>query len=116
MLFPLYHVFADLAEWPSGTLVACRSSDPLSVDGMAVRVADGLHLMLANMTSQEQSITVGPIAVARVAVRCLDEQSAPVALVEPGRFRATSESMDVAGGQLTVALAPFAVARIDAPQ
>jgi hypothetical protein len=116
MVFPLYHVFADLAEWPSGNLVACRSSDPLTVDGMAVRAADGLHVMLANMMPQEQSIIVGPIAAARVAVRCLDEQSAPVALFEPGRFRSTSESMDIASGQLTVTLAPFAVARLDAPQ
>src|SRR5207249_888226 len=106
VVFPLYHVFADLAEWPSGDLVACRSRDPLTVDGLAVRAADGLHVMLANMMPQEQSVTVGPIAAARVAVRSLDEQSAPVALFEPGRFRTASESMDIANGRLTVTLAP----------
>jgi hypothetical protein len=65
------------------------------------------------MMPQEQSVTVGPIAAARVAVRCLDEQSAPVALFEPDRFRATRQATDVVDNHLNVMLAPFAVARVD---
>ncbi len=35
-VFPLYHVFADLAEWRAGTLVDAASSDPLVIEALVV--------------------------------------------------------------------------------
>jgi hypothetical protein len=115
VVFPLYHVFADLAEWPAGELLECRSADTLAVDGLAVRAPDGLHVLLANMTPAEQRVTLGPLAGGRVTLRRLDEHSAAEALFEPERFRAQREEAEVTGDALTLTLAPYAVTRIDVP-
>jgi hypothetical protein len=114
-VFPLYHVFADLAEWPAGELMECRSAATLVVDGLAVRAPDGLHVLLANMTPAEQRVTLGPVTDGRVTLRRLDEQTAAQALFEPERFRAMREEAEVTGNTLALTLAPYAVARIDVP-
>ncbi len=60
-VFPLYHVLADLAEWTDGEVVAAASSDPLRVDSLAIRAADAMHLLIANLTPEPQSISVNEL-------------------------------------------------------
>jgi hypothetical protein len=114
MLFPLYHIFADLADPKPGQFLACRSSNPLAVLGLAVRNNDTLHLLLANMTAAPQQIELGPVKADTVSLRRLNTESAPLAMFDPQRFRAASEIMGAVGGSATVALSPYETVRIDA--
>jgi hypothetical protein len=112
-VFPLYHVFADLAEWKPGEMLVCQSSDPLVVEGLALRSGGTQHLLVANMRPTPQRATIGPLAAGRVSIRVLDAASAPAAIADPERFRASAETAAVTEGRLAIELAPYAVARID---
>jgi hypothetical protein len=112
MIFPLYHVLADLAEWPRGELIGCQSSEPLVVRALAVR-ANGVHALVCNMTPREQEVLVGPFEAQQVLLRRLNEETAVVAMSDSGRFRAGAATVDISDGFLVLRLAPFEVARID---
>lgn len=114
MVFPVYHVFADLADWKGGEVLASRSSHPLSVVGLAIRLGDATCFLLANLTPEEQRVVVGPLTTIRVAVRRLNEVTSPVALFEPGRFRSLVERLALTGTDLVLSLAPFEVVRVEA--
>jgi hypothetical protein len=115
MVFPLYHVFADLGEYAaSGTLLACPSSAPLAVNALAVR-ASVVHVLVANMTPDEQRVTLGPLEAfpPQVTVRRLNDETALLAMREPETYRAQVQTLAVAGGELSLTLAPFELVRID---
>jgi hypothetical protein len=113
MAFPLYHVFADLAEWKKGDIVICQSNQPLTVIALAIESGSALHLLVANLTSTQQRITIGPLQDQNVSTRRLDTSTALNAMFKPDRFRAERESMVVRRGELNLNLAPYAVIRID---
>ncbi len=113
-VFPLYHVFADLAEWKEGELVESRTADPLAVDDLIMRLGGALHALVANLSAHPRTVTIGPLNAARAMVRLLDEDSAPLAMTDPDRFRASATSHEVHDNALTLSLLPYAVARIDA--
>jgi hypothetical protein len=125
MVFPLYHVLADLAACGAGKLVACRSGDPLRAAGLAVRLPDGLRVLAANMTGHEQQVSIGPlplgpsaslssgrVPVGRATLRVLDESSAEVALFKPEQFRATTTALEHSGNEISLTLAPYAIAHL----
>lgn len=112
-VFPLYHLFADLAECKSGQLVACSSSDPLAVLGLAVRNGSILHILLANVTPGPRQVILGPLEGEAISLRRLNAESARLAMADPQGFRSTRETMRMAGAQLTMALSPYETARID---
>jgi D-apionolactonase len=114
-VFPLYHVFADVAEWGSGDLIAADSSEPLTAEGLAIRDADGTHALVANLTRVTRRIAVTGLPGATASVRVLDASSASWATADPAGFRAAGGvATPISGGRLELALAPYAVARIDA--
>jgi hypothetical protein len=113
MVFPVYHVFADLAEWRGGELIGFASDNHVAVDGLAVRAGKAMHLLLANLTLDVMSIAVGPLPDGRAAIRRLHAANALQALTDPASYRAMAEPLDVQGGELNLELAPFEIARID---
>lgn len=77
MVFPLYHVLADLAEWKDGQVLSSSSSDPLAITSLALATAGRRHLLVANLTPNEQTVTVdtfpaGPITLAPFEFTRLD--------------------------------------------
>lgn len=114
MVFPLYHVLADLGEWKGGEVLELRTSDPLTVDGVALRGPDGVHAIVANLTDRPQTVTVGPLPGDQIRVRHLDEETAELAGTDPERFRSGSIVEGVTDRQARITLAPFALVRIDA--
>lgn len=113
-VFPVYHVFADLAEWRGGELVAAPSSAPLAVEALAIADGDALHLLVANLTPREQQARVGSLASGEVRLRRLNTETAPEAMANPRAFRASTASEIVVDSALDLTLAPFEVVRIDA--
>jgi hypothetical protein len=112
--YPVLHVLADLAERRDDELVEVESSDPLAVSALALRGAHGLRVLVANHGSLPRAIRLEGLSEDSVAVRILDETSAELAMDDPDAFRATVDvSHDTSGGDLSLQLGAYAVARID---
>jgi D-apionolactonase len=112
-VFPMYHVFGDLADWRDGELLEARSSDGLAVEALAMSTPE-LHVLVANLTPRSQRCVMGPLAAASVTIRRLDEETAAEALEDPEAFRRRAENAVPKDEELELDLAPFAVLRIDA--
>jgi hypothetical protein len=88
-------------------------SDPLVAAGLAVRDRAGVHAVVANLTDQLRMVRVGPLAGNQARLRVLDEETAPMALEEPERFRGTGAVVDLHDGYACLTLKPFALAHLD---
>jgi hypothetical protein len=108
-VYPVYHVFADVAEFAGGVALALGVSHPLLVDGLALRRGARTRALLANMTNELQAVTLGGVR-GRALVSTMDETNAERAMLEPEGFRA--EKGRLLAGDL-VELLPYAVARVD---
>jgi hypothetical protein len=113
MVYPLYHIFADVAEWKDGQLVHSESSPPLAVETLAMTSDGTRHLLVANLTAEPQAVTIDALADRDVNVRRLNAETAETAAFDPERYRGQSETIS-AKGALEMTLAPFEVARLDA--
>jgi D-apionolactonase len=114
MVFPVYHVFADLGEWKDGRVASSRSSNPLAIETLAVTSNGVLHVLVANLTPHPQTVTIDGMDGA-ITLRRLNAGTAELAAFDPASFRSQTERL-TAGGALTLELAPFEIARLDAPE
>jgi hypothetical protein len=106
-VYPAYHVVAGLARAAGATLVAARSSDDARVRALAYRGNGATLLWLANMTAQEQSLSVAHAGTGPFGI-VLDETSFERATTEPAAFQADVRSLDTR----KLALGAYAVALI----
>jgi hypothetical protein len=113
VVFPMYHVFRDLADLKAGQLVEATASEPLLVDGLALRTNGTTHVLLANLTPRPQAATIGPFQAGKVRVRQLNDETAPQAMSDPERFRASGTVTSVRDGRLSLELPPYAIVRLD---
>ena len=112
-VFPLYHVLADVGDFVGGEVLVSKSSDPLKVDGVALRKNGKTRTLVANLTPDPQQVRVQNLAET-VQVRCLNEANAQAAMALPEVFRQeTGEFVQVANGTLELDLLPYAIAHID---
>lgn len=116
MVFPVYHVFAAIADLKAADLIACQSSEPLGVQCLAFRTHSGLHLLVANLTCKEQACVIEPLTGAGAKVRSLNADTAPLAMAQPLEFRSQSTWIPLDGSRGTFALAPYSFTRIDAEE
>jgi D-apionolactonase len=111
--FPMFHVFADVAEWGAGTVLAAPSTRPLETEALAVEDDAGLHLLVASLVPTPRRVVITGLHGRTASVRMMDAASAEVAMQDPAAFRQTSMSVPIAHGSLELELGPFAVARVD---
>ena len=110
--YAMFHVFADVLELgPSTLLLRCESSQPSRVAALALRSADRIRLLIANLTPVPITVTVDPTVAETVAIRRLDESTALEALADPLAHRQRSEPARDSGEPLK--LAPFGLVRLD---
>jgi hypothetical protein len=112
MVFPVYHVFADIAGLKQGGLIECSSTNPLRVQALALGTANSVHLLIANLRPEAERCSIDGLRGQRVAVRSLDEHTARQAMIEPLEFRAQQTWIPLAGPTLTLTLAPYSVTSI----
>jgi D-apionolactonase len=105
-VFPIYHVFADVAEFVSGEVIQSRSSQPLKIESLVLYKAGKQRILLANMTNEVQ---LARLEQAKATYLLLSESTAEEALTEPETFRAKPGQAWT--GEL--ALPPYALVRID---
>ena len=112
-VFPVYHVFRDLADLKSGKLVDVNASEPLLVDGFALRENGKTHVVLANLTPRPQVATIGPFQARNLRVRQLNDETAQQAISDPEGFQGSATVASAQAGRLRLELGPYTVARID---
>jgi D-apionolactonase len=116
LAFPLYHVLADLAGRRGDEVLAIDAGDDLTVAGLALRGADGLRVLAANLTAEPVDARVTGLPDGPAAVRVLDAGSADRAGRDPQAFRGEAVAAQLDRGALRLPLGPYAVATIDIPQ
>jgi hypothetical protein len=112
MVFPVYHVFADLAEWKDGAVIRSRSSNPLAIETLAVASDGILHVMVANLTPHPQAVVIDALD-GEIMLRRLNAETAELAAFDPASFRSQTEQLS-SDRTVELVLAPFEVARLDA--
>jgi len=112
-VFPLYHVFADLGEFAEGEMLPVESSNPLLVEGLALRKGERWRLLVANLSNEPQQILLSGLP-ARLLSRSLDETNALRAMTSPEEFRAEApESHVTQDGRLDLNLSAYGLMRMD---
>jgi hypothetical protein len=89
-VYPMYHVFADLAEFVFGDVLGFHSDDPRKVAGFALRAGGWEGLWLANPTDQPQVVEIQGLQ-GDTAWQCrrLDVSNAYSAMAQPEAYRGT---------------------------
>ena len=113
LVFPVYHVFADIADLKTAELIACFSTDPLRLQGLALSEGGNIHLLIANLTPETQSCAVNGVSGNGAQVRSLDANNVLHATAQPLQFRSQLSWTPFSGSTLTLPLAPYSVTRID---
>ncbi len=115
-VFPLYHVLAEAAEYGGAEVVPIRASDPLRVEGLALRKEGKVRVLAANLTGQKEAIVIQGLPIRGNAVLWeLNETNVAQAMLEPEEFLARPGRRVVpADGKLKLDLAPYEIAWIDA--
>jgi hypothetical protein len=112
-VFPLYHVFADVGEFADGQIMTTLSSNPLIITGLAVHKEGRTRVILANLGSEVQQLTVQNLS-ASVHIRHLNESNVEQAMQSPEAFRAqTFKKQLTVNGSLKLELLPYALVCID---
>ena len=113
-VFPVYHVFADVAEFGARQVYSTQSTHPLEADGLTlVNGAGQRRILVANLTPDLQELKV-KTGSCRALVRYLDETTAELATRQPDEFRAArGQSAESVSAKLELRLLPYALARID---
>jgi len=113
-VFPLYHVFADVAG-ARAEVLASRSSRPLEAEALALRSADGKErLLVASHTGTTQAVHLTGLQATSARLRLLDLESVERATRSPVDFRTEAGTrVAVVGGMLDLELGAYAVATLD---
>jgi len=113
MVFPVYHVFADLAEAGQAACTPFESNKPLAVTG--IRLASGVRnlFLLANLTPEPQTVLLDSVPQGQALIRRLNDQTAAFAMFEPAGFRAIAEPLLLTGPRLSLSLLPYEYIRLE---
>ncbi|MBI3679919.1 MAG: hypothetical protein HY235_05925 [Acidobacteria bacterium] len=116
-VFPLYHVLADVGEFSGGEMLHASSSQPLVAGGFILRKGNRFRVLVANLTADAQAVRLTWPGAPRVRIKKLDEHSVRAATTAAESWRLQPGDLLAApGGVLEVALAPYAVARLDSAE
>ena len=116
MIFPVYHVFAaiaDLSDPGVAEVLGTRSSRPLELDGVALRTTDGTRILAANLTPRPVRGRVTPLPDGPIAIRRINVETARAAAADPAVIGETSAAELVRNGAADLELGPYEVVRID---
>ncbi|HZQ10496.1 MAG TPA: hypothetical protein VFD70_28210 [Anaerolineae bacterium] len=114
MLFPLYHVLADVGELRGGQVFQANTSNPLTANCLAMRAGNRTRLLVFNLTGNEQQVTIQNLNVERAHVHRLNEKTFEQATEVGVNFQhEAGAAMNVTRGCVELALLPFEVARLD---
>lgn len=112
-VFPLYHVFADLAEMKGGEQLSAESPQPLRCEVLALRQGGRRMALVANLEEKPCAVRIEGLP-SEARLRIMDEKSAARAVEDAEGYReAAPSALSPQAGGATVELPPFAWARLD---
>jgi hypothetical protein len=114
MVFPVYHVLADIGEFRDGQLLPVAVDDELRVQALALRAGDRLRAILANMSDGPVEVALDAPGARDVLARRLDATTLRQAASEPEAFRASRQRVNVAGDSVAIGLPAFGLVTLDA--
>jgi D-apionolactonase len=113
-VFPMYHVFADIAEFHAQGIYGSSSTHPLQAE--AITFFDDKkrrRILVANLTGETQEIKIKSGATP-ARVRLLDETNVEQAMAEPEAFRSLAGNVvQPTAAKIELQMLPFAIARVD---
>ena len=111
MVFPLYHLLVDLAEFAGGTFEELRTDSPLEALGLRLALGPRHRTLLANLTATPRIVRVP--ASNQMAIRTLDDRSYTLATAQPDRFRKTHQTLTTSDKTVDLPLGPYALVTLD---
>jgi len=113
-VFPLYHVFADIAEFGAKQIYPTHATHPLVAEGLTLFDASGRRrILVANLTGDPQDLKI-KTGTCTARVRYLDETTAEQATRRPEEFRAQpGDQKESVSGKIELKLLPYALARVE---
>jgi hypothetical protein len=114
VVFPMYHVFADIGEFSGKQIYPTHSTHPLLAEGLTLFDSSGhRRILVANLSGETQDLKI-KTGTCTARVRFLDETTAEAAVRRPEEFRKQpGEARESVTGKIELKLLPFAVARVD---
>jgi hypothetical protein len=113
MVFPVYHVLADVADFQGGQILPVTSSDGLRAQALALRAGDRVRVILANLSDEPLTVSLDIPGAGAATVRRLDDQSVYLAATDPVEFRSSAQPIGMTNGSVSVDLPPFGLATVD---
>jgi D-apionolactonase len=112
--FPVYHVFADIAEFGARQIYSTHCTHPLQAEALTLFDGKGKRrVLVANLTGQTQEIKIKS-GTSPGRVRYLDETNFEQATRDPEAFRKEQGSIvQPVSAKVELKMLPFAVARVD---
>jgi D-apionolactonase len=111
-VFPIFRILADVGEYVGGMVLKTVSSDPLTVEGLALINKNRLMIILANLTSKETQVSLASLE-SQMSICYLSRENAANACDVMENYRAqTGEIREPANGLVHLELGPYSLARI----
>jgi hypothetical protein len=116
-VFPMYHVFSDVAAYKCGEVIRSETSDPLRIESLALIQSSGLRVMVANLSASEVKVNLKLAGVAEPAeLLTIDEDNVECYMIHPeSRMLASTQRLAADERCVRFGLGPYAIATIDVP-
>jgi hypothetical protein len=85
-VYPIYHVFADIAPFYGGKIHNIELSSPFKIEALAVSLENRLRILVVNLTNEELIINLETQRFKTVVVRSLNEMVVKEASEDPINF------------------------------
>jgi hypothetical protein len=113
MVFPVYHVLLDIAQFRDGEIIAAESADELRVQALALRDDARVRVLLANMADEPVEVALESPWGGEARVRRLDDETVDLAASDPAAFRQSVEPLGEVGTSVTIDLPPCGLVTFD---
>lgn len=113
MLYPVYWVFAFLADARKATLLESNSDRPLLLEGLAFKKDRGVGLLVANLQPCSQEVRLTSLPDGRAVLSRLNEDTVILAASDPDAFLRVSESLEIHAGEASHVLKPYETAFLE---
>jgi hypothetical protein len=114
MIFPIYWVFAMLADMKGAQLMRAEIGRALLLEGLALKKDGKLRLLLANLLPKEQRIQISGLPAETARIMRLNEQTMPAAAFDPEAFERQFAPLKLESGAALLSFMPYETAFIDA--
>jgi hypothetical protein len=113
MLYPVYWVFAFLADAREATFLESSSGRPLLLEGLAFEQDARVGLLLANLQPCSQEVCLSSLPGGNALLQRLNEDTMLLAASDPNAFLRLSESLEIHAGEATHVLKAYETAYLE---